>query len=469
MPSPTPTSGAFETTERAGTRVTRPALRPYQQQAIDDIRATVRGGARRIVCVAPTGSGKTVQFASIVASRVARGGRVLVVAHRRELVRQAASHLAKNGLDDVRIFLGGTSLGNPQAPVSVAAVQTLAADRWADRCPPADLVIWDEAHHTTCATFQTVLSRYQQAIHLGFTATPERHDGAPLGDVFEAIVTVSSIRELTELGYLVPCEVWAPSESKQHLADDAADAYLEHGEGKRAIVFAANCEHSRNVAAKLTAEGVKAEHVDGSMGQRVRDEILARFAAGTTKVICNVGLISEGYDVPACKCVVLARGCDSAALYLQAVGRALRPEPGETHAVLIDLRGAVHKHGMPDDARVFSLAGNAIRSSTPDDAPAIRQCRACARVLRWAPVCPYCGAEMPKPVDPAVRREILQRISEAHTEDQRRAYLARLQSEAGLKGYKPGWISARFRARYGVWPTFADLHAARPEQVEVAS
>ena len=430
-------------------------LRDYQLEAVEKLRDAVRGGARRICVVAPTGAGKTILFAFVASQRIARGGRVLVVAHRRELVRQASRHLAANGLTEARVFLGGSSLGSQDAPVAIAAVQTLAAPRWADRCPPADLVIWDECHHITCESFRTVLDRYPDAIHLGFTATPERHDHTPLGDVFESMVVVSSIRELTERGWLVPCVVWAPPSDRQQLADDPADAYLEHGQGKRAIVFCANVHHSKSTAARLQSEGVAAEHVDGSMGQRARDETLARFAAGRTQVITNVSLITEGFDVPACKCIVIARGCDSAALYLQAIGRALRPEPGEPHALLIDLRGAVHKHGMPDDDREFSLDGDAIRS-TADKAPAIRQCLVCGRVFRARPTCPHCGAAVPEPKDPAIRREILQRISAAHTDDQRRKYFDRLWSEAKLKGYKPGWVAARFKARYGVWPTFRE-------------
>lgn len=428
-----------------------PSLRPYQQAAIENARREFRSGARSVVIVAPTGAGKSVIFGSIAAQHVAGGGRVLVVAHRRELVKQAAGHLRRHGLIP-RTIVGGSALGPVESRATVAAIQSLTAKAWRDRMPPASLVIWDECHHIKAPSFMSVQQAYASAHHVGLTATPARADRSPLGDVFDRMVVVATVRELTDGGFLVPCEVWAPPQSKTKLAADAAEAYLDHGEGKRAIVFCANVTHAKETAAALRAASVAAEYVDGTMATRDRDAALARFASGETQVITNCSLISEGFDVPACKCVVIARGCDSVAMYLQAVGRALRPESSGDSALVIDLRGAVHKHGMPDADRAYSLSGEAI-STVPGVEP-VKQCKKCGAVFKPAVICPRCGASAPLPVSPEVRREALQRISEAHTEDQRRDYWQRLQAEAQARGFKSGWAFHRYRARYGSSPRF---------------
>lgn len=431
-----------------------PRLRPYQQAAIDRARQEFASGARSVLIVAPTGAGKSVIFGAIAAQAVARGRRVLIVAHRRELVRQAAGHLARAGVE-CRTIVGGQALGPVAAPAVVAAVQSLVGKQWRHRLPPADLVVWDECHHVVAPSFLSIQKAYAQAHHIGLTATPERSDRSPLGDVFERMVVVATVRELTDGGHLVPCEVWAPPSDRNSLAADAADAYLEHGGGKRAIVFCVNVAHAKQVADALRAADVPAEYVDGTMSMRDRDQALARFANGTTRVITNCSLISEGFDVPACKCVVIARGCDSVAMYLQAVGRALRPEASGESALVIDLRGAVHKHGMPDADREYSLTGEAI--STGDDVEPVKQCRQCGAVFKPAIECPRCGARAPLPEPPEVRRERLQRISEAQTEDQRREYWQRLQAEARAKGFKHGWAFHRYRARYGTSPRFKEV------------
>jgi DNA repair protein RadD len=430
--------------------VTFAELRPYQIRAIADARARFSEGAGSVVIVAPTGSGKSVLFAEIARRNIQQGGRVLVVAHRRELIKQAAGHLAKRGLDSIRTIVGGRALGPVGAPVTVAAIQSLTSKGWRDRLPPASLVIWDECHHIKAPSFMTVRSAYSDAKHIGLTATPQRADRSPLGDVFDSMVVVATVRELTDEGFLAPCDVWAPSTSRTKLAADAVEAYVDHGQNKRAIIFCANVVHAKDVADRLRAADVAAEYVDGTMPTRDRDEALARFASGATRVITNCSLISEGFDVPACKCIIIARGCDSVAMYLQAVGRALRPESSGERALLIDLRGAVHKHGMPDANRMFSLDGDAI--SLGDQVEPVKQCKKCGAVFKPVPACPACGAASPMPVPPAVKREMLQKISEAHTEDQRVEYWQRLLTEARSKGYKHGWAVYKFRARYGTLP-----------------
>ena len=320
-------------------------LRPYQERAIEALRASYRSGHRAPVLVLPTGGGKTVIAAAIVAGARQRGHRVLFLAHRAELLAQTARTLG----GDVRVVQADRDTGPAASPVVVASVQTVAAPRWAERLPPADLVIIDECHHAAAPTWAALAARYADARLLGLTATPQRGDGAPLGDVFDDLVVGASIRELTEAGHLVPCRVYVPAGgdvSGRRLACSPLEAYRRHAGGQRAVVFCSTVEHASEVAERFRTDGVPAGTVTGSTPDDVRARTLAEFRAGELRVLTNVHVLTEGWDDPGCAVAILARSCDAASTYLQAVGRVLRPAPGKDHAVLVDLAGVVEKHGL---------------------------------------------------------------------------------------------------------------------------
>lgn len=368
-------------------------LRPYQERAIEALRASYRSGHRAPVLVLPTGGGKTVIAAAIVAGARARGQRVLFLAHRAELLAQTAAKLG----DGVRVVQAERDDGPSDSPVVVASVQTLVTPRWADRLPPADLVIVDECHHAAAPTWAALARRYADARLLGLTATPQRGDGAPLGDVFDDLVVGASIRELTAEGHLVPCHVYVPaggSVSSTRLACSPLDAYRRHGEGQRGVVFCSTVEQAAEVAGRFSADGTPAAVVHGGMADDRRADTLARFRAGELRVLTNVHVLTEGWDDPGCAVAILARSCDAACTYLQAVGRVLRPAPGKDHAVLVDLAGVVEKHGLPDADRIYALTGKAITTA----AQAIRQCAVCGAVFASA-ACPRgCVPDVPSRV-----------------------------------------------------------------------
>jgi superfamily II DNA or RNA helicase len=167
-----------------------------------------------------------------------------------------------------------------------------------------------------------------------------------------------------------------------------------------------------------------------------------------------VHLLTEGFDLPALECVVLARGFSHVGSYLQAVGRALRPAPEKRHATVLDLGGSVHEHGLPDEDREYSLAGRPIRPS--ERVEPVRQCRWCGAVFAAPGTdCPRCGRPVARPLTRAQqqeRREALQRVRDAHPADRRAEAFRELQQRAAARGYKPGWAAMRYRARYGCWP-----------------
>lgn len=370
-------------------------LRPYQERAIADLRTSYAAGHRAPVLVLPTGGGKTVIAAAIVKGAIDRGNRVLFLAHRTELLDQTVRKLENAGITDVRMIRASSDLGSPTAKVTVASVQTLT--RWAGRMPPAELVAFDECHHVVAETWQAIADNYRAARLLGLTATPQRADGRPLGDVFDSLVIGATARELTDLGHIVPCRIWAPFTKLEtgELGMTPVEAYLRHAAGQRAVVFCATLEHARQTSEALNAAGVACGVVHGGLNALTRSDTLKRFESGELRAVCNVYVLTEGWDCPAASVCILAKKPKHAGTFLQMVGRVLRPAPGKTSALMLDLCGSVHDHGTPDCERDFTLDGKGIRQAGREP---IRQCPTCGSVFISPSdgICPECGAAMPR-------------------------------------------------------------------------
>lgn len=366
------------------------SLRPYQERAIADLRASYQRGKRRPCLVLPTGAGKTVVAAEIIRSATGRGNRVLFLAHRYELLRQTVSKLALAGVHNVRTIQADNDLGDPLAPVTVASVQTLTGRL--DRLPCADLIVCDEAHHFVARTFARIVAAYPDARLLGLTATPQRGDGEPLGDVFDDLVVGTSIKDLTAMGHLVPCTTYGPPyrlETKQ-IATSPADAYARWGEGKRAVVFAASVAHAELIASTIPGAVV----VHGQMPLAQRTAILA----SRPRVLVNCFVLSEGWDDPEVEVCILTRSPGHASTFLQMVGRVLRPHPGKASATLIDLAGTVHEHGTPEADRWYTLDGKGIVV----EAQNLKQCPACGSVYAGA----RCGCGFVARQDPKIPTDV---------------------------------------------------------------
>jgi DNA repair protein RadD len=370
-------------------------LRPYQDRAIVDLRAAYASGRRAPVLVLPTGAGKTVVAAEIIRLSIAAGRKVLFLAHRRELIGQSVAKLGAAGITDVRVITAGSDRGRSDAPVSVASIPTLT--RWATRLPDADLVIFDEAHHTIAETWASIAIRYSHALLLGMTATPQRGDGKPLGDIFDALIVGATVPELVALGHLVQCRTIGPAEPLEtgEIAQSPAEAYARFAPGRRAVIFCRTLEHAREVSQAMP---VPTEVVHGSLSGAARAGALDRFARGETRALANVHVLTEGWDDPGAEVCILARTPEHAGTYLQMVGRVLRPSPGKREALLLDLGGSFHRHGTPDMLRTYSLDGEAIALSS--DREPIRQCPTCGATIRVAEcaagVCPVCLATLPR-------------------------------------------------------------------------
>ncbi len=414
-------------------------LRPYQDAADAAVTEHMAAG-HRVCLVSPTGSGKTAMGVAMANAAVARGERVLWIAHRRELVSQASEQLDAAGCVDHGVVQAGTDRSRPMSPVQVASIQTLVAR---DECPPADLVVWDECHHCAADTYVSVRLSYPKAKHLGLTATPERGDGSTLEDAFDTIIVAASVAELTALGHLVPCHVLAPSDLGKDLAKDPLNAWQRYTPGRPTVVFATSVAHSIDIVRAFRTAGVDAEHLDGETPLPERESIIQRFMDGRTTVLSNVYVLTEGFDAPRAEVCLIARGASTASTFIQMTGRVLRPHEGKTGAVVIDLRGVVHRHGLPDDDRTYCLSGKAIRRVK---AGKIVACPMCSTVGRHSDECPRCSYV------PSVSERELGLIAAPATFAQKVAAFTSYVETARRRNYSPDWPAHRFRAAHNHWP-----------------
>lgn len=440
-------------------------LHPYQQAAYDEGRDHYRAGRRSVLFVGPTGMGKTVLGGAMVRGAVERGKRVAWYAHTRELVTQAAKSIERFG---VKVGFAGLC---PDAPCQVTSVQTALARRM---LPPADLVFLDEAHHYAAEEWRRVPDAYRQmgARFVGLTATPERADGLGLGmgaePLFDALVTVCQVADLVELWRedptrgLVPCEgddIIQPSRPVRKLAQEPVAAYLAHAPGRSAVVFAPHVKAAQSFAEGFARAGIEVGVVHGGMGKDERDTTLARFASGQLRVVVNVMVLTEGWDAPIADTCILARKVGSRSLYLQMVGRVLRPFPGKTRAILLDLVGAVRAHGPPGEPSVYSLDGIACARKGAVDA--LRTCRVCKSLIpNGEERCPECDTKLLALEVPKGEGVALEKFAWARgaTLEKQAAALARWQAACVEKGHKLTSADHKFKAVFKAFPS-SDVRA----------
>jgi superfamily II DNA or RNA helicase len=374
------------------------ALRPYQEAALTASAEALGRGVQRQLIALPTGAGKTVVFAHLTARR---GGKTLILAHRDELIQQAADKL-RWVMPLAGVGVVKAEADQHQAPVVVASVQTLARTARLHRLPRQwDTVIVDEAHHVQADSYQRVLDYCgafgeRGPLTLGVTATPERADGKPLGATFQEIVYQRGILEMILEGYLVDLRAvqvrlaadfsqvgvragdYVDSEMETTLLEanapeHAARAYLEHAKGRKALLFTPTVKVAHRMAEQFREAGVPSEAIDGSMDMASRRAILRRFHDGETLVLANCAVLTEGYDEPSVDCVIIARPTKSRPLYVQMIGRGTRLHPGKDDALVIDLVGASSEHSLVTLSALFNLNPDDLEGATVSDAVARKE------------------------------------------------------------------------------------------------
>ena len=342
-------------------------LRPYQQQARDRIHAEWDAGHTRTLLVLPTGTGKTIVFASVAADQVRAGDRVLILAHRGELLEQAADKLQRStGLVSAVEKAESTCLDS-WFRVVVGSVQTLQRTARLERFPQDyfGTIIIDEAHHAITDGYRRILDYFESAKVLGVTATPDRGDMRNLGEVFDSLAFEYKLTDAIKEGYL--CKIMAQTIPLQlditsvtmsggdYAVGDlgtALDPYLEQiademarrCKSRKTVVFLPLIKTSQKFRDLLNTYGFRAAEVNGQSDDR--RQVLADFDAGKYNVLCNSMLLTEGWDCPSVDCVVVLRPTKVRSLYSQMVGRGTRLSPGKTDLLLLDFLWMTDKHEL---------------------------------------------------------------------------------------------------------------------------
>ncbi|WP_392476309.1 DEAD/DEAH box helicase [Nostoc sp. C110] len=369
-------------------------LRDYQEICKAKIEANWRKGSHKQLAVMPTGAGKTVLFAALASEFTRKNQGVLVVAHREELIIQAAEKLAAaTGIIPGIIKAGYKP--NVDAPIQVGSIQTLARRQ---KYPEANLIIIDEAHHAASNSYRQLIAQYPDAQILGVTATPQRIDGYGFEDLFEKLVVGATTGQLIAEGHLCKFKMiggfaklglFTPKgrdftikelerAATKIKPEDVVKCWQDYCFGKKTVVFAVNVSHSQAIAEQFQKNGIAAEHLDGETPTGERKAILERFRTGSTQIISNCGILTEGFDCPDIDVVQCARPTTSISLWLQMLGRALRPAPGKEYAILVDQTDNWYRLGTPDQHRHWSLKPESVDKNSPG----VRNCGYCHHVFK---------------------------------------------------------------------------------------
>lgn len=465
-------------------------LRPYQEAAISRYEELTTAGVAAPLLVAPTGSGKTVIMAAIVARNPDQ--RFLIMVPRRELVDQTARKLHDVEVDH-GIILAGDNRLNLYSRVQVAGRDTLIArllHRQKYVLPPFDRIIIDEAHIGISERFRQLMALWPAAQRIGFTATPCRSDGKALGVMYDELIEVSNVAELTAQGFLVPARYFSVSEpdlkkvrttagdynqgdldkvmNRSELVGDIVEHWLKHAADRRTVVFATSIAHSVALAKEFLEHGVASEHVDAMTPQDGRQAIFERFKNGITQVLTNCTLASIGFDLPELDCVVFARPTKSLGLYLQMLGRGLRPAHGKSDCLVLDHAGNVHRHGPATDDRYWTLHGRyALDEQRTKEAKEKKKsagvvsitCPICKCVFEGSRQCPSCGFWFPNKAKAVETRDGQLVEITSHpandSKEQRMRFFLELAGYGELKEKKPGWAAHCYKERYDEWPEWA--------------
>ena len=442
-------------------------LREYQIDLFSQANKALANGKRRVLITAPCGAGKSYLFLKFCESAIKHNRKILILVHRKELAEQHKDLLKEHNMitTNIRVALFFSEinrLGKYDRP---------------------DLIICDESHWIP-QTLRTVLDYYGCWV-IGLTATPCRLSGASMGDVYETLITGIGVKELIEKKCLAPYEYYSVPVAdtsnlptahgeyvmteaekllmKTAIYGDVIKSYQKFAEGAKTIIYAASIKHSRAVAEEFCKAGYKAAHIDGSTPRAERQQIMEDFRSGKIKILTNVMLIVEGISVPDCECCILLRPTVSTTVFIQSAMRCMRYKPGKV-AKIIDCVANYLKLGMPDDEREWTLEKSIKKPKefNEDGSLSIRQCEACFRCFKTAPVCPWCGHEYKvkgrelksikevelKRIEDIQREEEEQRKKQARMEVGACRTIEDLRRIQQARGYSPGWVWQMARAKH---------------------
>lgn len=389
-------------------------LRNYQSEIINRCRDAFKAGHKKLCCVLPCGAGKTAIFCYLAYLNTLKkpSNRVLILLHRKELLKQTE--------EAFQAFQISTD------HIDIAMIQSFK-NTLKTGVKPYSLIIIDECHHATSNSFKTVLDAYSKTAIIGFTATPARLDGKPLGEIFDRLIVGVDYSYLIANKYLVDYDYFSPdlkfdfSKWKLKSGDfDTTDNAIHldkkaiYGDilkyidlSEKTIIYSPTVDYSKKLEAQINEhfkDPISAEF-NGKTPQPERDKIIDDFKKNKIKILINVDLIGEGFNVPSCDCVFLLRATQSLTLYIQQAGRALRADPNNPtkRASIFDFVGNIYRFGFPDATRVWSLSApikNSHKHETVHDSLIIKTCPQCLRSfmpsqMLTGRLCPYCNTYLP--------------------------------------------------------------------------
>ena len=449
-------------------------LRDYQQTAIDRLQAALNDGAKRPVIQAPTGAGKTVIAAALVNQARTEDKRVLFCVPALSLIDQTVDRFRANGIWDIGVIQSQHEMTDSKQPVQICSVQTLARRS----IPRADLVIVDECHVMFKLYDKWMgLPEWANVPFVGLTATPWAKGMGAEGR-WDRLVVGTTTEELIERSHLSNFKCFAPAHpdlsgvktvlgdyeikglgeamDKKMLVADIVSTWLERGQGRSTICFAVNRVHAKHIETQFKAAGVAAEYMDAFTEMDERSDIISRFGRGETKVICNVGVLTTGFDADV-RCIILARPTKSEILYTQMIGRGLRTAEGKDHCLILDHSDTTVRLGFVTDIHKDHLdEGKSGKPIVERKAPLPKECGSChflkpPKTL----ICPACGFQpTPQNQVETAKGELYElgrgkviKPNEIHPAEMQRWY-SDMVRYASLRGYKKGWAYYAFQDKF---------------------
>lgn len=446
-------------------------LRPYQIDALEQIRKFYRTGDKKVLLWLATGGGKTLIFSQVLKGVHEKGKKAIMVVRGKSLVEQASQRLDREGVPH-GVIQANHPRNRPDEPIQICSIDTLARRRIT---PEADLIVIDEAHLASSESFKWLVSHYPDAYFLPVTATPFVKSG--LRHIADQVVHTITMRELIAQGFLVPPKYFVPSRidlsavkidrrtndyatasleeamSRANIFGDLVKAYREKASGRSAICFAVSIEHSLALRDNFRAHGIRAEHVEANTSQDERDACIKRLRDGELDIICNVGILTTGVDIPFLGCIILARPTKSYNLYIQMLGRGTRIHEGKENFIVLDHVNNIEEHGFIENEAEIDLDGK--KPSEKKERVVI--CGNCLNA--FSPLdgyeCPECGydngprereaARRIAVEDEAFRMKEIQAVELGLIEQ----FIEKKIGQARMNRYKPGWVFHKVKDKYG--------------------
>jgi superfamily II DNA or RNA helicase len=462
-------------------------LRPYQEEALQAIRASVGQGVRRLVVQAPTGSGKTLLAAAIVQGAQRKGNRMVFVVPAISLVDQTLEMFYAEGIRDVGVIQANHDMTNWSKPVQIASIQTI---RSRGVYPEAKVAVFDEVHQLHKEHIKWLgHPEWANVPFIGLSATPWTKG---LGKYFDSLLVMSTTKELIASGFLAPFRVFAsdtPDLSNvktvagdyhegqlsnvmqgSALVANIIETYKDKWNKGKTLCFGVDCAHAQMLQARFHDAGISCAYQDAKTPSKERLAIKRGFHDGAYDVICNVGTLTTGVDFDV-RCLILARPTKSEMLYTQIIGRALRLGEGKDHALILDHSDTTSRLGFVTDIHHDRLS-----SGKFDDSEAVKRkpplpkpCPKCACLIPvGVKICPACGFE--RTIVSSVTEKDGQLVEftgafrkkgqtsakqHGYSLPEKARFFAQLKGYGELKGYQPGWAANKYREKFGAWPDWS--------------